>query len=136
VEETKNFGLMEMISFLFINNIKSAFLGMILGVILGIFPVVHAVVNGYVLGFVARKAVEADGILTLWRIFPHGIFELPAIFISLGLGLKISSFILQRRKLKSLRLYFLESLRAFLIIVLPLLAIAAIIEGSLIVLMR
>lgn len=67
---------------------ESSFLGVILGLVLGIFPIIFAIVNGYVLGFVASITVESEGLFVLWRLLPHGIFELPAIFISLGLGLK------------------------------------------------
>ena len=74
--------------------------------------------------------------MVLWRIFPHGIFELPAVFISLGLGLKLGTFIFQRNKLKAFAEFFWNSLRVFLFIVLPLLIIAAIIEGSLIFLLE
>ena len=34
----------------------------------------------------------------LFRLLPHGIFELPAIFISLGLGLRFGMFIFQKEK--------------------------------------
>jgi len=68
----------------------------------------------------------------LWRILPHGIFELPAVFIALGMGLKFGGFIFQKEKIKSLREYFWNSLRVFLFVVLPLLIIAGIIEGTLI----
>tara|TARA_B100001971_G_C18215256_1_gene553380 strand:+ start:450 stop:1043 length:594 start_codon:yes stop_codon:yes gene_type:complete len=130
--KTQGMGHFELMKFIFFNNIQSSFFGMIFGVFLGIFPIVAVVANGYILGFVASLVVNSEGISVLWRLFPHGIFELPAIFISLGLGLKIGTFIFQRKKLESLKKYFLNSLRVFLFIVLPLLIIAAIIEGSLI----
>ena len=130
--KTQDMGHFELIKFIFFNNIQSSFFGMIFGVFLGIFPIIVVVVNGYVLGFVASLVVNSDGILVLWRLFPHGIFELPAIFISLGLGLKVGTFIFQKKKFESLKKYSLNSLRVFLFIVLPLLIIAAIIEGSLI----
>ena len=130
--KTQDMGQFELIRFIFFNNIQSSFFGMIFGVFLGIFPILAVVANGYVLGFVASLVVNDGGILVLWRLFPHGIFELPAIFISLGLGLKIGTFIFQEKKFESLKKYSLNSLRVFLFIVLPLLIIAAIIEGSLI----
>ncbi len=130
--KTQGMGHFELMKFIFFNNIQSSFFGMIFGVFLGIFPIVAVVANGYILGFVASLVVNSEGISVLWRLFPHGIFELPAIFISLGLGLKIGTFIFQRKKLESLKKYFLNSLRVFLFIVLPLLIIAAIIEGGLI----
>ena len=121
-----------MIRFIFFNNVQSAFFGMIFGVLLGLFPVIFAITNGYVLGFVASVSVNAEGILILLRLFPHGIFELPAIFISLGLGLKIMTFIFEKNKLKTLKIYTKNSLRTFLFIIIPLLIIAAVIEGTLI----
>lgn len=130
--KTQNMGNFELIKFIFFNNIQSSFFGMIFGAFLGIFPFMAIVANGYVLGFVASLAVNSEGVFVLWRLFPHGIFELPAIFISLGLGLKIGTFIFKKKKFESLKEYSLNSLRVFLFIVLPLLIIAAIIEGSLI----
>ena len=91
-----------------------------------------AILNGYLVGFVASMAVGSGGVIVLWRILPHGIFELPAVFISLGLGLKFGTFIFQKKILESFRRFLWNSLRVFLLIVLPLLIIAAIIEGCLI----
>ncbi|MCK4552839.1 stage II sporulation protein M [Candidatus Pacearchaeota archaeon] len=132
LEQTKDMSQLELIRFIFVNNLQSSFFGLIFGVALGIFPVLAAVANGYVLGFVGAISVETEGIFVLWRIFPHGIFELPAIFISLGLGLKLGSFIFRKEKGKFFRRCFWNSLRVFLFVVIPLLIIAAIIEASLI----
>lgn len=132
VEETKGLSAFELIKFIFLNNLQSSFLGIIFGVLLGFFPLLFAVANGYILGFVASITVKEAGVLTLWRIFPHGIFELPAIFISLGLGLKFGTFVFQKDSTKSFRNYFWNSIRVFLTVVIPLLIIAAIIEGLLI----
>ena len=129
IKKTEGMSRFELIRFIFFNNAQSSFLGLILGVFLGIFPLFFAAFNGYVLGFVALMAVEAGGAGVLWRILPHGIFELPAVFISLGFGLRTGMLIFQHGKLKSFKHYFYELARAFIFVVLPLLAIAAIIEG-------
>jgi uncharacterized membrane protein SpoIIM required for sporulation len=71
------------------NNMTSAFLGMILGILLAIFPIMFIITNGYLLGYVASKSVEAESIFILWRLLPHGIFEVPAILISLALGIRL-----------------------------------------------
>ncbi len=131
LEKTQGMSQLELIKFIFLNNLQSSFYGMIFGVLLGIFPMIATIANGYLLGFVASISVENGGFLILWRLLPHGIFELPAIFISLGLGLKFGTFIFQKRKLESFKEYFFNSLRVFFLIVLPLLIIAGIIEGSL-----
>ena len=79
----------ELISFIFLNNLQSSFFGMIFGIILGIFSIITSILNGYLLGFVSSRAAYEEGIFILWRLFPHGIFELPALFLSAGLGLKL-----------------------------------------------
>jgi len=132
IEETKGFGLFDLIIFLFRNNSFSGFMGLFFGVVLGIFPVINAIINGLVLGFVSNLSVTESGAFSLWRLLPHGIFELPAIFISLGLGVKLSTFIFKKDKLDSLRDFLEKSFWSFLLIVIPLLVLAAIIEGTLI----
>jgi stage II sporulation protein M len=132
IKQTENLSSFELIKFIFFNNLQSSFLGMTLGLFFGIFPLLVLVVNGYILGFVASASVSANGFSSLWRLFPHGIFELPAVFISLGLGLKLGTFLFYKQKIKHFKDYFWSSLRVFLFIILPLLIVAAIIEGILI----
>lgn len=132
LEKTQNMSGFELTRFIFFNNLQSSFFGMVFGVLFGIFPLVNSVMNGYLLGFVASASVESRGVFVLWKIFPHGIFELPAIFISLGFGLKIGAFVFQKNKIKSLKVYISKSIIAFIFIVIPLLITAAIIEGILI----
>lgn len=125
---------MDMISFILVNNLLSAFMGILLGVFFGIFPVFNGLLNGVVIGYVLRLTVNEAGLLYLWRLLPHGIFELPAIFISLGMGLKLGMFIFEKNKIREAKIRIVESLRAFILIVVPLLVIAAFIEGVLITL--
>jgi len=132
LEQTLGMSGSELVSFIFLNNLQSSFIGMIFGFVLGILPVTLAVANGYLIGFVSALSVQEAGILSLWRLLPHGIFELPAIFISLGLGLKCGTFIFKKNKAKTFRSFLWNSLRVFVFVVLPLLIIAAIMEGVLI----
>lgn len=132
LEKTENMSQGELVKFIFLNNLQSSFFSMVFGVLFGIFPMIAVIANGYLLGFVASMSVKVGGSLILLKLLPHGIFELPAIFISLGLGLKLGMFIFQKKKFESLQKYLWNSLRVFFFIVLPLLIIAAIIEGSLI----
>lgn len=122
----------QLIRFIFFNNLKSSFFGMILGVLFGVFPIFAAIANGYILGFVSALVVSSEGVLSLWRLIPHGIFEFPAIFISLGLGLKLGTFVFNKNKRKFFRENILKSLKIFWWIVIPLLIIAGIIEGFLV----
>ena len=61
-----------------------------------------------------------------------GDFELPALFISIGLGLKLGLFLFIRQPKERFFNYLINSLRVFIFIILPLLLLAAIIEGLLI----
>lgn len=132
LNETEGFGCFEMIKYLFFNNIQSAFIGMILGVFLGIFPLIATVSNGYLVGFVGSLSVGEAGLGSLWRLLPHGIFELPAVFISLGLGVKLGSFVFHENSREKFNEFLKNSFRVFIFIVLPLLVMAGIIEGFLI----
>jgi len=148
---------------------------MVFGIFLGIFPLIIIIINGYVLGFVANQTAMVFGGGILWRLLPHGIFEIPAIMIAVGLGLKlgislihnciifynknISIFLLyilivlsilffpisiiiliiltiiNRELWGNLRRNLMNSLRAFILVVIPLLVVAGIIEGLLIFLL-
>ncbi len=130
VDETQGLSPVGLISFIFLNNVKSSFIGLIFGIAIGIFPVFVSLFNGYILGFVARMSVNADGVLVLWRLLPHGIFELPAVFISLGMGMKLGISLLKDKD--KFRNNLIDSIRVFISVVVPLLIIAAIIEGTLI----
>jgi stage II sporulation protein M len=122
----------ELIGYIFWNNLKASFFAIVLGVTFGILPLVILVTNGYLLGLVSRLAVNERGILTMWQLLPHGIFELPAIIISIGIGIKIGADMFKGDVKKGLNYNFREGFRFFVFVVLPLLFVAAIIEGLLI----
>jgi stage II sporulation protein M len=81
------FGLIE---FIFLNNFEVSLFSFIIGIFLGIFPLFVSLTNGYLVGFISVRVVAEGGIFSLWRLLPHGIFELTAIFISLGMGLRLA----------------------------------------------
>ena len=132
IQLTEGKSLFGLISFIFVNNIQSSFFGILFGIIFGIFPLMSTFINGYFLGFVSNITVRAEGFSILWRLLPHGIFELPAIFISFALGLKLGTFLFKKNKKKAFIDYLWNSIRIFLLIILPLLIVAAVIEGCLI----
>ncbi len=134
LKKTEGLDVWNMIRFIFINNLKSSFFAIFCGVLFGIIPLAVSVVNGYVLGFVANRTIQSEGYLVLWRLLPHGIFELPAVLISIGIGLRLGMFLFiykGKDKLKEFGKWLLDGLRVFVFIVIPLLVLAAIIEGVL-----
>jgi len=133
-DKVEDLSLLGLMWFILQNNVTSAFTGIIFGIFLGIFPVINVLINGAVLGYVFFKASAVGGFSVILLLLPHGIFELPAVFIALGLGIRLGMFVFAPRgeKGKEFRDRLWGSLKVFLTIVLPLLIIAAIIEGLLI----
>ena len=119
---------------LFLQNASSAFIATWLGLIFGLVPLFGALVNGIILG--AVLALTGGGLMALLSLIPHGIFELPAIFISWGLGLWRGMWPFQGEKKKSYQERARKAYYVFFTLVLPLLALAAIIEGVAIGLLR
>jgi stage II sporulation protein M len=136
IEKTANLSGIELILYIFNNNLLVSFLGLILGVVFGIFSLITCISNGVVLGYVFAKIYAVLGFGEFWRILPHGIFELPAIFISLGLGMKLGAFIFNKNPKKEFVYRMRESIKVFVFVVIPLLILAAIIEGFLIMLVK
>jgi len=116
--------------FILYNNLKNSFISMASGIFFGIVPIIASFLNGYVFGFVINtSALSFKDVLI--RTIPHGIFEIPALFISLSIGMRFGFEIFKRKFWHNLE----NLLRVFLFIILPLLIIAAVIEGSLFVLL-
>jgi stage II sporulation protein M len=115
---------------IFLNNAFTCFLNVITGPLLGIFPLFSAVINGGLLGWLASE----EGLLVFIAIVPHGMFELPAYFLSVAIGLKLAREALKPRRERQLRIKLGEGLRVYLRLIVPLLLVAALIESGLIVL--
>ena len=136
VSKTDGMGFFQLFWFILQNNVTTAFTGVIFGVFLGVLPLMFCFFNGYVLGFVMNGSSSLGVLGVLARLLPHGIFELPAFVVSLGIGLRIGLIYFEKRKKKE-KLgkkvidNFKNALITFLIVVIPLLLIAAFIETCL-----
>ena len=129
---TQGLDTLQLIQYIFINNFMICLIAILLAFIIAIVPIILAITNGYIIGFVCRASVNQEGILSLWRLLPHGVFELPAIIIALGSGLNIGSVLFTQNPEKEFVRRFLLAIKALFFVILPLLVIAAIIEASLI----
>jgi uncharacterized membrane protein SpoIIM required for sporulation len=77
------------------NNITVSFFAFIYGLTGGIFTVLLLVFNGVLLGAVGTACWLGDMSLPLWSfVAPHGVLELPAIFIAGGAGLRLAQGLL------------------------------------------
>jgi uncharacterized membrane protein SpoIIM required for sporulation len=73
------------------NNLTVAFTTFALGITAGIGTIWMMVVNGLMIGVIGAATWKAGMALQLWSfVAPHGVLELPAIFIAAGAGLEIA----------------------------------------------
>ncbi len=114
---------------IFVNNAFTTLLNIILGPLIGIFPLFSAVLNGGILGWLAQE----EGPIVFLAIIPHGMFELPAYFFSLAIGLRLAREVFKRKEGRQLKNELKKGLRVYLHLIVPLLLIAALIESGLIV---
>lgn len=114
------------------NNLSVTFLTFALGVTAGIGTVYMMVFNGVMIGVVGAACWLGSMSLQLWSfVAPHGVLELPAIFIAGGAGLRIAQGMLFPGMLPrrdSLARAGGEAAR-LLVGVIPILIIAGTIEG-------
>lgn len=118
------------------HNIRAMALGVLLGVIPFLFlPVITLLINAAAIGMIgafAQRAGMGFGMFLL-GILPHGIFEFPALFISFGLGiflcLNFSRTVIHSPKAEPMMDVFLDALRTFILVGVPLAAVAGLIEA-------
>lgn len=119
------------------NNIVACVISIFFGFIPFIFITLFTLgVNGFLIGVVLGIGKAASGTSLLKTfilgILPHGIFEIPALIISMSMGiylcLNLSMKIFGRGKEKILKI-LLEYIRLFVSVILPFLLFAGIIEA-------
>jgi stage II sporulation protein M len=117
---------------IFFNNSLKTLLVIVFGPLFGLVPVIFLLINGAILGAVIPGAVESRGLWTaLMTLLPHGIFELPAIFLGTSIGLRLGVHPLRRLTGDTDTTLFTEfarGLRLFAKLILPLLVVAATVE--------
>lgn len=117
---------------LFGNNLRAMVLSTLYGFIPFLYlPALSMGVNAILLGMVA-SSVNGQWLLLAAGILPHGIFELPALCLSLAAGLclcqNINRYIRKNEK-GIMKPLLLNILRATGLVVIPLLVVAAIMES-------
>ena len=117
---------------LFTNNLRAMVLGVLYGFIPFLYlPALALGVNAAILGMLA-SLIDGQWLLLAAGILPHGIFELPALFLSLAAGLclckGINAYIRTNEK-GVMKPLLLNLLRVLALLVLPLLVIAAFMEA-------
>ena len=117
---------------LFGNNLRAMVLSTLYGFIPFLYlPALSMGVNAILLGMVA-SSVNGQWLLLAAGILPHGIFELPALCLSLAAGLCLCQNIyryIRKNEKDIMKPLLLNILRVTGLVVIPLLVVAAIIES-------
>lgn len=91
IEQTPTFATS--FSMIFFNNLSASFFAVTSGFLIGLVPVMMLISNGLLMGVVLAESVVQTQmnplLLLVTTILPHGIFELPAIFIGTALGIHL-----------------------------------------------
>jgi len=118
---------------IFLNNGLKTLAVVVLGTFAGILPLIFLLVNGYVLGLVLHSSMESGGLPAFFlAVAPHGTIELPAILLGTSIGLMLGVHGIKRafgKEEKPLGPEVARGLRFFLIVIVPLLLLAALIEA-------
>jgi stage II sporulation protein M len=118
--------------FIFMKNTLALLLSFVLSPILCLMPVLTLSVNGWILALVSSAIVQEKSLgFLLAGVLPHGIIELPALFIGEAAALSFGAAVMVALFKKEKRSLLSSSLRQnskYLFIALALLLPAAIIE--------
>ncbi len=88
------------------NNISVCFVSFASGIVAGLGTIFEMLMNGFLIGVIGVACFEANMSNMLWSfVAPHGVLELPAIFISGGAGLLLARGLLISRAASSPRIF-------------------------------
>jgi len=116
---------------IFVNNAVKALVAIGLGILVGIPPVLFVGINGFILGAVVSWAKSVQGLgYVVASIAPHGVIEIPMLLLATALGFMVGLESLKwlRRRESMVKSQLLASLKLYVKVVLPGLAVAAVIE--------
>ena len=117
---------------IFVNNTIKTLAVILLGTLLGVIPAFFLVVNGAALGVVWSLSSETRGVwVSVLSLLPHGILELPAVFLGTAIGIMIGTSIARKLFAKSANKIGIEvgqALKFFATVIVPLLLVAALVE--------
>jgi stage II sporulation protein M len=116
---------------IFLNNAFVSLLFLVLGLVFGVLPLLFIAFNGYVVGVISHMVAQERGLLFIFlALLPHGILELPMVFLAAGIGLRLGhqAFSALIGRPTEIKKEFKEGLRFYFHWILPLLFLAAVIE--------
>ena len=110
------------------HNLMASYILIISGALFGLFPTLALALNGAIVG-AAFRYIGGEMSRLLLHLAPHGVFELPAFFISAAIALHCGLASIQLLGFKEVVARWRLGTRVFLRVVFPLLVVAAFIEA-------
>jgi stage II sporulation protein M len=118
---------------IFLNNSLKTLAALVLGTALGIVPGVFLLANGAALAVAVSLSIQTRGLgHSLLSILPHGVLELPAVFLATSVGLMLGVGVmkgLRGRPDAPVGEEILCGLKFYCTVVLPVLLLAALVEA-------
>ena len=131
VEPVVQMGPWGILAFIVVNNVVKALVVTVSGVMLGLPSLLFIAINGITIGSLAGAVgAKAGYVIVAAGLLPHGIIELLALVLATALGFSLGKealFWMLRRE-SHLKAQFRNAFSIYLMVVLPLLVIAAVIE--------
>lgn len=123
---------LELVGAIFLNNALKTLCAIVFGALLGIVPIIFLLANGVALGVAMSISAQTRGLWpSLLALLPHGIIELPAVFLGTSIGLMIGRDAAQRLSGSAetqIGLETLQGIKYFCTVLIPLLLVAAVVE--------
>lgn len=114
---------------IFLHNLIATYVAMCFVILFGAVPTLIAVFNGLILGWIIATAPARTEANIWMMIIPHGIFEWPAMIIAWGMGLWRGGGYRFSATTGTWKERWETAHKVFFTVILPLLFIAAMIEG-------
>ncbi len=126
-QEYQSKSLLYIIFDIFVHNAVTAFEALFTGVLFSFGAILFAVANGYIIGFVVTTFNSDIG-----RVLPHAVFELLSLILACSYGIWLGTWPFKSNKFQAIKHRLMQCAKIYICVIVPLLRIAAAIEGVLI----
>jgi len=140
---TANNTVFFMIRTIFFNNLLLALLMIFSGILFGLYPIISLTIQGIMLGFIIKLLFSQGKTIgyVLLGILPHGILEIPGVFIASAFGIKlgfslvnlISKTLMRENKRRGVAIEFFKTIKQIPTVIIGItiiLFIAAVVEST------
>ena len=129
----RGFPKLQLAGAIFLNNTFKTLAAILLGAFFGLLPAFFLLVNGAALGIVLSLSMQSRGLwVSLISVLPHGVLELPAVFLGTSIGIMLGASVARKLFAKSdakIGAELSRGVKFFCSVIVPLLFLAAFVEA-------